>query len=114
MLNLETNYINNVKNYAQTVKRFYDTFQNSNIELIAPQPEQTFLLVIAAVRALYPCFYKIEQITRYPLSEFLYENLDLLAAQRQPCDQIAEMLGDLFSVLKPYLSQSVPVTNPTT
>lgn len=102
-LDLETNYIRNVRNYAQTVKRQHNTLQKS-IELIAKQPEQTLLLGIIAMANLYPCFYKMEQTTRYPLSEFSYENLDLLANQRQASNQIAKMLGDLFSILKPYLT----------
>jgi HEPN domain-containing protein len=111
-LNLQANYIQNVENYARTVRRQYNTFQNSNIELIAKQPEQTLLQVINTMANLYPCFYKMEQTTRYPLSEFSYENLDLLADQRQACNQIAEMLGDLVSILKPYLTKYQPNTNP--
>lgn len=71
------------------------------------------MIIIASVRALYPGLYRMEQIARYPLPEFAYENLPLLANQRQACDQIAEMLGDLFTVLKPYLSQPIPVTDST-
>jgi len=55
-LNLEKNYIENVRNYARTVKRQYNTFQKSNIALIAKQPEQTLLLIINAMANLYPCF----------------------------------------------------------
>jgi HEPN domain-containing protein len=110
-LNLEANYVNNVRNYADKVKEYYDIFQSSVNELIVKQPEQPFLIIIASLRALYSCLYKMEQITRYPLPEFAYENLDLLANQRQACEQIAEMLDGLFTVLRPYLTKYPPVTN---
>ncbi|MGC1134436.1 MAG: HEPN domain-containing protein [Nitrososphaeraceae archaeon] len=112
-LNLEVNYINNVRNYAEKVKEYYNIFQSSVNELIVKQPYETLLIIIASVRALYPGLYTMEQIARYTLPEFAYENLALLANQRQACDQIAEMLGDLFTVLKPYLSQPIPVTDST-
>jgi|GEM_PF-1189206 len=103
-LNLNANYIKNVRNYAQTVQNMYSTFQFSNVDIISKEPEQTFLQVVISLATLYPCFYRMEEITRYPLSEFQYENLDLLANQKHACEQLVEMLGDLFTVLSPYLS----------
>jgi len=41
-----------------------------------------------------------------------YGNLDLLANQKQACDQIDKMLGAFFSILKPYLTEYQPDTNP--
>ena len=35
----------------------------------------------------------------YPLTEFSYDNLDLLAHMRQPCQNITEMLQDLVTLL---------------
>lgn len=109
--NLKTEYRNNVRNYTQIVMNLYETYQKNIVEVIAKQPETTFLQIVFAMGILYPCFYRMEEITGYQLQEFSYENVDLLANQRQSCDQIAEMLGDLFSVLKPYLRQPIPVTN---
>jgi|GEM_PF-3183842 len=37
------NYINNIRNYVQTVKHFYDTYQKSG-EVIAQQPDHSPLL----------------------------------------------------------------------
>lgn len=65
------------------------------------------------MKNLYPYFFKMEQITRYLLSEYSYENLDLLANQKQACDQIDQMLSALFSTLKPYLTEYQADTNPT-
>jgi hypothetical protein len=109
-LNLNTNYVKNVRNYSQTVKESYDTFQLSKTGVIVKlkQPVQEFLLIIATTKALVPCFYKMELITRYPLIEFLYDNLDILANQKQACKQIAEILDTLFTVLKPYLTKYPP------
>jgi hypothetical protein len=84
-LHLEKNYVGNVKDYARTVKHFYDTNQISNVQIIIPEPDQILLLIISATTTLYPCFYNMEEITRYPLKEFSYKNLDLLANQRQAC-----------------------------
>jgi len=103
--NLEANYEGNVRNYKQTVKKQY-TSQKSKSKLIAKQENkhQIFLNVINSMTNLYPCFYRMEQTTRYPLSEFSYENLDILANQKEACNQIDEMLGTLFSILKRYLN----------
>jgi len=107
-LHLEKNYVGNVKDYARTVKHFYDTNQISNVQIIIPEPDQILLLIISATTTLYPCFYNMEEITRYPLKEFSYKNLDLLANQRQACDQIYDMLDNLFRILKPYLTKYEP------
>jgi len=40
-LNLEVNYINNVRNYAEKVKEYYNIFQSSVNELIVKQPYET-------------------------------------------------------------------------
>jgi HEPN domain-containing protein len=105
---LENKYIENVKKYEQFVKKLYDTFQFSNTDIIAKQPEQAFLQIVVGMVTLYPCFFRMENITRYPLLEFQYENLDLLANQKQACREINEMLGDLFAILTPYLSEYQP------
>ena len=46
---------------------------------------------------VYPVLYKMELITRYPLEEFSYKNLDMLANQYDACQKIIQMLDELFN-----------------
>jgi hypothetical protein len=48
---------------------------------------------------VYPLLYKIESITRYPLKEFSYDNLDLLANQHDACQNIIEILDEMFNLV---------------
>jgi hypothetical protein len=41
----------------------------------------------------------MELITRYPLEEFSYKNLDMLANQHDACEKIIEMLDELFNLV---------------
>jgi len=97
-LDLRTNFVKNVQNYSQLVRKKYDDYQNSIIA-ISKQPEMTFLAIISCMANLYPCLYKMESVTRYPLSEFAYDNLNLLANLRQPCQSLVELLQDLISLI---------------
>jgi hypothetical protein len=101
-LDLRTNFIKNVQNYSQLVKEKYDEYLNSIIS-IRKQPEMTFFATISCMANLYPCFYKIELVTRYPLSQFAYDNLNLLVNLGQPCQSLVEMLQDLISLISPDL-----------
>ncbi len=67
--------------------------------------DKWYVLIDMSMGIIYPCFYRMEQVTRYPLTEFSYDNLDLLTNMKKPCEQIIEMLGDLFIQLKPLLNK---------
>jgi HEPN domain-containing protein len=102
--NLKSAYHDNVINYAQVVTNLYNTYQNNTAQVITKQLEPNFLQIVFAMGILYPCFYKMDQITRYPLPEFSYDNLNLFTNLSQACEQLNEMLGDLIVILRPYLS----------
>jgi hypothetical protein len=99
---LKTNFIKNVQNYSQLVKEKYDYYQNAIIAL-SKQPEMNFFRILLCMATLYPCFYKMELVTRYPLKEFAYDNLNLLANLGQACQSLVEMLQDLISLISPVL-----------
>jgi HEPN domain-containing protein len=101
-VDLRTNFIKNVQNYSQLVREKYDYYQNSIIT-ISKQPEMNFFVIISCMANLYPCFYKMESVTRYPLKEFAYDNLNLLASLEQPCQSLVETLQDLISLISPDL-----------
>jgi hypothetical protein len=98
-LNLSANYINNVRNYSAYVNARYNYYQNSINEIITRQPDMTFLYIISCMANLYPCFYRMESITRYPLTEFAYDNLSLLSNQGESCQRLMEMLDDLIRLI---------------
>lgn len=102
--NLQTNYKKNVKDYTRLVQHLYDYNQKSAIEVLSTQPEQKLLSIDLTMATLYPCFFKMEEITRYPLTEFSCNNLDLLTNMKKPCQNIIEMMTDLFSLVKEILS----------
>ena len=89
-LDLRTNFIKNVQNYSQLVREKYDDYKNSIIT-ISKQSEMNFFVIISCMANLYLCFYKMESVTRYPLSEFAYDNLNLLTNLGQPCQSLVEM-----------------------
>jgi hypothetical protein len=97
-LNLRANYINNVKNYGQYVRARYEEYQKS-ISAVVSSHDFRFFNILLCMACLYPCLYRMESVTRYPLTEFSYDNLDLLAHLRQPCQNITEMLQDLVTLL---------------
>ena len=80
------------------VREKNDDYKNSIIT-ISKQPEMNFFVIISCMANLYPCFYKMESVTRYPLSEFEYDNLNLLTNLGQPCQSPVEMLQDLISLI---------------
>jgi hypothetical protein len=49
--------------------------------------------------SIYPCLYKMASISRYPLIEFQYDNMNLLNNQSESCQMIIEMLGDLIQLI---------------
>jgi HEPN domain-containing protein len=101
-IDLRTNFIKNVPNYSQLVKEKYDGYLNSKIST-SKQPEMNFFATISSMANLYPCFYKMELVTRYPLKEFAYDNLNLLTNLGQSCQSLVEMLQELISLISPDL-----------
>jgi hypothetical protein len=99
---LKTNFIKNVHNYSDLVKKKYDYYQNS-IKAISKQPEMNFLVTLLCMATLYACFYKMDLVTRYPLKEFGYDSLNLLTNLGQSCQSLVEMLQDLISLISPDL-----------
>ena len=97
-LDLRRNYINNVRNYSQFVRSRYEYHQNS-IMAISTQPDMSFLTTLSCMVNLYPCLYRMESVSRYPLSEFAYDNLNLLTNLGQSCQSLIEMLQDLITLI---------------
>jgi HEPN domain-containing protein len=98
-LDLERRYINNVRNYSQFVKSKYEYYQNSINTAISKQPDMNFLSTVSCMITLYPCLYRMESITRYPLIEFAYDNLNLLSNVEQSCKSLIEILQDLITLI---------------
>jgi len=98
-LDLGRSYINNVRNYSQFVKSKYESYQISINTTISEQPDMAFLTTISCMANLYPCFHRMELVARYPLSEFAYDNLNLLTNLRQSCQNLIEMLQDLITLM---------------
>ena len=101
-VDVRTNFIKNVQNYSQLVRERYNDYLNSKIST-SKQPEMNFFATIACMANLYPCFYKMELVTRYPLKEFAYDNLNLLTNLGQSCQSLVEMLQELISLISPDL-----------
>jgi hypothetical protein len=66
---------------------------------IVKEPDMGFLYIFSCMINAYPLLYKMESITRYPLKEFSYDNLDLLANQHDACQKIIEMLDEMFNLV---------------
>jgi hypothetical protein len=99
-LGLKEYHVNNVNHYSNSTTAVYKHYQNSKriiSNIIVNQPDNRFLYIFSCMTNIYPVLYKMELITRYPLEEFSYKNLDMLANQRDACQMIIEMLDELFN-----------------
>ena len=63
---------------------------------ISKQSAQTFLYILSCTVNVYPSLYKMESVARYPLTEFSYDNLNLLSDQKDSCQKIIEILDELI------------------
>ena len=113
-LDLQNNFESNIRNYENFVRARYNEYQTSINEILSTQPDQGFLFRLLAMSLLYPCVYKMNGATRYPLAQFNYNNLDLLSNTGQACADIIEIMADLFSLLRSDLEFPQAQTNPTT
>jgi HEPN domain-containing protein len=66
-LSLQANYVNNVKNYGQYVRARYEEYQKS-ISTVVSSHDFRFFNILLCMACLYPCLYRMESITRYPLT----------------------------------------------
>jgi HEPN domain-containing protein len=96
---LKNNYVENIRKYSEYVTSGYALHQNFVNMAISKQPAQTFLYIISCTVNVYPCLYKMESVTRYPLAEFSYENLNLLSNQKDSCMKIIEILDELIHLI---------------
>jgi hypothetical protein len=98
-LNLSTNYINNVRRYSNHTTLLYNHHQNSVNNTIVKEPDMRFLYIFSCMMNVYRMLYKMELITRYPLKEFSYDILDLLANQHDACQKIIKILDEMFNLV---------------
>lgn len=66
---------------------------------ISKQSAQTFLYILSCTVNVYPSLYKMESVARYPLTEFSYDNLNLLSDQKDSCQKIIEILDELIHLI---------------
>jgi HEPN domain-containing protein len=101
-LDVSKNYVNNILHYSNSTTAVYKNYQNSKRiinNVIIKQPDNRFLYIFSSMTNVYLVLYKMELITRYPLEEFSYKNLDMLANQHDACEKIIEMLDELFNLV---------------
>lgn len=98
-LDLSNNYIKYVRGYSNYITSRYNVHQNFINTAIVKEPDMRFLYIFSCTINVYPLLYKMESITRYPLKELSYDNLDLLANQHDACQKIIEMLDEMFSLV---------------
>lgn len=99
---LPNSYKDNIMNYEEMVKEEYEDYQEASAKVTVMQTTDFAQLVLSMV-SLYPCFYRMDEIVRYPLTEFSYDNLNLFTNMRQPCENLIEILQGLFDLVGPYL-----------
>jgi hypothetical protein len=73
----------------------YEYYHNSILSVIVKQPDMIFLNTFLCMMSLYPCLYKMASVTRYPLIEFGYDNLNLLGNELESCQRITLASNDL-------------------
>jgi len=106
-LGLRKNHINVARHYSNSTTEVYKHYQNSKRiinNIIVNERDKKFLYIFSSMTNIYPLLYKMELTTRYPLGEFSYNNLDLLANQFDACEKITEMLNGLFNLISTDLA----------
>jgi HEPN domain-containing protein len=98
-LDLSKSYVNIVRHYSNSTTAVYTHHQKSVNNTIVKRPDIRFLYIFSCMMNVYPVLYKMELITRYPLKEFSYDNLDRLANQHDAWEKIIEILDELFSLV---------------
>jgi HEPN domain-containing protein len=103
---LDREFVKNVQDYANFVKIKYDKYiEGKQFVKIACKRKTmsdysaNFNMLLNGIMNLYPCLYKMNEITRYPLRDFGYANLSYLH-KKNACNNIIIMLNSFTNTYK--------------
>lgn len=103
-LGLDTDFIANIRNYDTHVTKYYDKYTSINME-VNKLGDFNFLTLVNSVAGLYACLYRMDTITRYPIDNFNYENIELLRNKKNSCIMIAELLDTFLTLVTKQIKQ---------
>ena len=98
-LQLDNKLMTHIQNFGSYVESIHTAHSGPNQESITSSPDFIYFSFISLAFSLYPCVYKLESISRYPLKEFQYKNLELLANQDRACVLIIELVSMLIDII---------------
>ena len=79
---LQKNFVNNIKSYKTYILQLFNQYQqiikSYSYKDKTSTYTQKFLRFMAVALILFQCLYKMNETTRYPLSDFNYHNIDYL------------------------------------
>lgn len=97
---LEKEFLKNVQGYVDFVKKKHGQYTNGTKLIKTLKNMSTdnvnFLMLLNGIMNLYPCLYKMNETTRYPLSIFGYMNLQYLS-HKNACYNLMTMVDTLKS-----------------
>ncbi len=117
-IQLDKNYVKNIEDFANfTGEKWYIYGRGTRaVRLLCEQKPNTFkeydrnfLKFLNGIMNLYPCLYKMNETTRYPLGVCGYSNLHYLN-NKKACDNIMLMVNQLTDAYR-WIIQN-PIENP--
>jgi hypothetical protein len=103
---LDKRFTTIVQNYPNLFKEKNRQFTNGYRLLRSYQEKRhlteysaKFLMVFTGIIALYPCLYKMNETTRYPMKRFGYRNLSHLN-KKAPCNTVIIMTNSLVNTYR--------------
>jgi hypothetical protein len=103
---LDREFAKNIQDYANFVKLKYGKYIQGNKFVktacrrkIMSNYSANFNMLLNGIMNLYPCLYKMNETTRYPLRDFGYANLSYLN-KKNPCNNILIIVNGFTNTYK--------------
>lgn len=106
-LDIKNKFLHNINNYKNWVKERYEDYQKNTGENTFSVQDSNFLSFVSNSSLLYTCLFNMDTITRYPIKDFNYNNLNILKDQESACEMIDEMINDFLVLVNNFISEKI-------
>jgi hypothetical protein len=106
-LDLKNKFQDNINNYKDWVNKIYTDYQKNTDQINFSASDYNFSSFVSTASLLYACLYNMDTITRYPMKDFNYNNLNILKDQDVACEMIDEMINDFLVLVNNFISNKI-------
>jgi hypothetical protein len=97
---LEVNFVHNIKDYSNFITKITSRYKHNQAFMKSKRNDKAMYsygvnMFFTASVFLFPCLYKMNETSRYPLNIFNYKNLDYLN-DKKSVKSIKNMINDLL------------------